>query len=83
MTVIYYDPKSDAFKSEALQNQVTQIQKILDDKVIVLPKDYDIILNCSVDQLLSIKAIIDTAIAEMLQKEQPSTYIESNSKYLN
>lgn len=80
MTILYYDERTP---KKELYDIAEQLRKVVGKEILVLPKNFDILLNCSIDQLLSIKAIIDTALAEMLQKEQPSTHIESNSKYLN
>lgn len=59
MTVLYYDGQISVSK---LGNIVKSIKNITHDEVIILPKNFDILLDVSMDQLVSIKGIIDTAI---------------------
>ena len=59
MTILYYDSKP----KEELYKIVEGVKEITQDEVIALPKNFDILLDCSLDQLVSIKGIIDTAIA--------------------
>ena len=72
MTVLYYD---DQTPKEQLYKMVQGIKEVIKDEVIVLPKNFDILLDCSLDQLVSVKGIIDTAIALKMQLEQPTTTI--------
>ena len=81
MTILYYDPKSEP--ADKLVDRVAHLQEVIDDKVLVVPKDYDVLLHCSVDQLLSVRAMIDSAISELVAEEEPNIEIKSNSKYLN
>ena len=60
MTVLYYD---ESQPKEELYKIVKGIREITQDEVIALPKNFDILLDCSLDQLASVKGIIDTAIA--------------------
>ena len=72
MTILYYDesqPKEELYKIVKGVGEVTQ------DKVIALPKNFDILLDCSLDQLVSVKGIIDTAIALKMKLEEPTTDI--------
>lgn len=72
MTILYYDdskPKEDLYKIVEGVKEVTQ------DKIIALPKNFDVLLDCSLDQLVSIKGIIDTAIALKLKMTEPDTNI--------
>lgn len=69
MTILYYDesqPKEELYKIAKSVREVTQ------DEVIALPKNFDILLDCSLDQLISVKGIIDTAIALKMKLEEPS-----------
>ena len=70
MTVLYYD---DNTSKEHLWEIVKQIKDITKDEVIVLPKNFDILLDCSLDQLISVKGIIDTAVSLKMQMEETST----------
>lgn len=80
MMILYYD---DTRPKKELYDLVKQIRGIIDDKVLVLPKNFDVLLNCSLDQLVSVKALIDTAIAEKIKEMPVDTSIKETSKYLN
>lgn len=72
MTILYYDksqPKEELYKIVKGVREVTQ------DEVIVLPKNFDILLDCSLDQLVSVKSIIDTAIALKMKLTEPTNGI--------
>ena len=72
MTVLYYD---DNTPKEELYKMVSGIKEITKDEVIVLPKNFDILLDCSLDQLISVKGILDTAITLKLKMTEPDTNI--------
>lgn len=72
MTVIYYDT---IYPKEQMYDMVKQVKEITKDEVIVLPKNFDILLECSLDQLISVKGILDTAIALKMRLEEPDTNI--------
>lgn len=72
MTILYYD---NITPKEQLGKIAKQIREITKDEVIVLPKNFDILLDCSLDQLVSVKGIVDTAIALRMKLEEPSTGI--------
>ena len=72
MTVLYYDTNTP---KEHLGNMVKQIKEITEEEVIALPKNFDVLLDCSLDQLISVKGIVDTAIALKMQLEEPTTTI--------
>ena len=44
-------------------------KKYNDESWLILPKDYGILLNCSKDQLLSVKKLIEKAIHEKEKEE--------------
>ena len=72
MTILYYDetkPKEELYKILKSIKEVTQ------DDVIALPKNFDILLDCSLDQLISVKGIIDTAIALKMKIIEPTNGI--------
>lgn len=66
MTIMFYDTETHR---DELLNSVDQLKKTLGDDLIVLPKNYDLMLDCSIDQLYTVKSIIDTAIALKIEKE--------------
>ena len=66
MTVIYYD---NNFPKDQLGNIRKQVMNIVKDDVLILPKNFDILLDCSLDQLISVKGILDTAITLRMQME--------------
>ena len=72
MTVIYYDT---TYPKEQMYDMVKQVKEITKDEVIMLPKNFDILLDCSLDQLISVKGILDTAIALKLKMDEPTTNI--------
>ena len=70
MTVLYYD---DTKPKEELYTMVKGIKEVTKDEVIVLPKNFDILLDCSLDQLISVKGILDTAISLKIKMEETTT----------
>ena len=60
MTILYYDESQSIGE---LQKIAESVREVTQDEVIVLPKNFDILLDCSLDQLVSVKGIIDAAIA--------------------
>ena len=73
--ILYYDTNDS---DDLVFNTIQQLRKELPNKtVIALPKDYDVLLDASFDQLVNIKQIIDTAIElkakelEMLESNLP------------
>lgn len=73
MTILYYD---DTTPKKELYNIVKQIKNITNDEVLVLPKNFDILLDCSLDQLISVKGILDTAIALKVKLQNPDINIK-------
>ena len=72
MTILYYDesqPKEELFRI------VEDVKEVTQDGVIALPKNFDILLDCSLDQLVSVKGIIDTAIALKMESTELTTDI--------
>ena len=72
MTILYYDetePKEELYKI------VNGVREVTQDKVIALPKNFDILLDCSLDQLVSVKGIIDTAITLKMKMTEPTNGI--------
>ena len=69
MTILYYD---DSKPKEELYKIVKGVREVTQDEVLVLPKNFDILLDCSLDQLVSVKGIIDTAIALKMKMTEPT-----------
>ena len=72
MTILYYDetkPKEELYKILEGVREVTR------DKVIALPKNFNVLLDCSLDQLVSVKGIIDTAITLKMKMTEPTSDI--------
>ncbi len=66
MTVIYY---STTYPRDRLLKLTKVIKKQLGDDVLFVPKDFEVMLDCSVEQLESIKITIEDAIEKIKQKE--------------
>ena len=69
MTILYYD---ESKPKEELYKIVKGVREVTQDKVIALPKNFDILLDCSLDQLVSVKGIVDTAIALKMKITEPT-----------
>ena len=72
MTILYYDESQSV---EELQKIAEGVREVTQDNVIVLPKNFDILLDCSLDQLISVKGIIDAAIALKTGVTEPANGI--------
>ena len=61
VTMIYYDTvNTDVDRLQSLVDDLRE--KLPETTVIAVPKDYDLMLDCSIDQLFTVRSIIDTAI---------------------
>ena len=69
VTILYYEDRASIEEMKAIADQLADITE---GKVIVLPKNYDVLFDCSLSQLISVKAIIDAAIGTKLQMVDPS-----------
>ena len=72
MTILYYD---ESQPKEELYKILNDVREVTQDEVIALPKNFDILLDCSLDQLVSVKGIIDTAITLKLKMTEPDINI--------
>ena len=72
MTILYYD---ESHPKEELDKIAKGVREVTQDTVIVLPKNYDILLDCSIDQLLTARSIIDTAISLKMNSEVSSKFL--------
>ena len=66
MTVIYY---STNYRRDHLFKLTEGIKKQLGDDVLFVPKEFDVMLDCSIEQLESVKMTIEEAIEKIKQKE--------------
>lgn len=68
VAVIYYDTRTP---KQELYSIVQNTGKVLGDeaKVIAIPKHYDMLLDCNVDQLYTVRNIIDAAIQTKMEDE--------------
>lgn len=67
MIILYYEPEIQT--PDELINTVRTLKDTVKDQVIAIPKNYDVLLNCSIDQLISVRTIIDTAITMIISKD--------------
>jgi hypothetical protein len=58
MTIIYYDKRP----VDELCKLMKVLKEKINDEVLFIPKDFDVILNASEDQLMSIKNTIEAAL---------------------
>ena len=67
LTILYYDVGITSVTK--LHKQLAKLQEALGTQVIAIPKQFDLMLNCSADQLIQLKQIIDTALSIKLEQE--------------
>ena len=68
VSVLYYDDNTPKDLVKEAADRV--IESLNDTKVLVLPKNFDLLLNCSIDQLVSVRSVLDAALAVKLQESQ-------------
>lgn len=66
MTVIYY---STNYPVDHLVKLTKVIKEQLGDDVLFVPKEFDVILDCPVELLESVKRTVEEAIEKIKQKE--------------
>ena len=83
MIILYYEPEVQT--PDELIDTVQTLRDTTKDQVIVMPKNYDVLLNCSIDQLISVRTIIDTAITMIISKDTslPTTEEITNTSESN
>lgn len=67
MNILYYLPN---IPKEQLLHSVKQIKNITQDEVIAVPKDWNLLLDCSTDQLLALKESFNSAIDRALEQRR-------------
>ena len=70
MIILYYDTKD--MKPDQLQQAVQTLRDVAEDHVVAVPKQFDVLLNASLDQLMMVRTVIDTAMAEMIKSQMPN-----------
>ena len=76
ITVLYFDETEGPTQ---VDEAVAAIKSVVDNDVIALPKNFDVMLDCSLDQLVNVRAIIDTAIQVKISKEHPEATYDGGS----
>ena len=71
ITAIYYDNETPKEELIRIANDLSEAMP--ENRIIAIPKNYDLLLNCTIDQLVSIRTIIDTALAIMVSPEKVLT----------
>ena len=69
VTVIYYEQGTSPDELVATAKMLSDVLE--DHKIIAIPKQFDLLLNCSPDQLIMTRNIIDIALAEKLNSVAP------------
>lgn len=70
ISIIYFD---ESTPKEYLGQLCKGVKDVLgkDNAVIALPKKFDLLLECSTDQLLQVRAMIDTALEFKIEEMEP------------
>lgn len=66
ITVLYFDETAEPTQ---VNEAVAAVRSVVDNDVIALPKNFDLMLDCSLDQLVNVRALIDTAIQVKIAEE--------------
>ena len=83
MTILYYDERTP---KKELYDIAEQLRKVVGKEILVLPKNFDILLDCSIDQLIQVRAMLDVTIQQKIEQEsdtQNTCTITKGGKYLN
>ena len=69
MIILYYDRNDGSgWTPEHLHRFKEAISKTVDDKILLIPKDIDVVLDAPVEQLVALRDYIDKAIKEKESK---------------
>jgi hypothetical protein len=69
MIILYYDRNDGSgWTPEHLYRFKEAISKSVDDKILLIPKDIDVVLDAPVEQLVALRDYIDKAIKEKESK---------------
>ena len=63
VSIIYYNAENP-ISAENMQKLAEAVEKVTETKVIVVPDSISILQNCSIEQLLIIKAQIDSIVQD-------------------
>lgn len=83
MTILYYDERTP---KKELYDIAELLRKVVGKEILVLPKNFDILLDCSIDQLIQVRAMLDVTIQQKIEQEsdtQNICTITKDGKYLN
>lgn len=76
VVIMYYD--SDTSKETMKCCADTVVDTLEDVKVLVLPKKFDLLLDCSLDQLVHVRSVIDTALSlKFKELQEPAVSLPS------
>lgn len=65
MIILYYDRNDGSgWTAEHLHRFKEAISKSFDDKILLIPKDIDVVLNAPAEQLIALRDYIDSALKE-------------------
>jgi hypothetical protein len=65
MIILYYDRNDrSGWTPEHLHKFKNAVSKEINDKILLLPKDLDVILDASIEQLIALRDYVDKAIKE-------------------
>ena len=65
MTILYYEKNDGSgWTPEHLCKFRNAISKAVGDKILLIPKDIDVILDASTEQLITLRDYIDSALKE-------------------
>lgn len=65
MIILYYDRNDGSgWTPEHLYRFKQAISKAVDDKILLIPKDIDVIFDASAEQLIALRDYIDSALKE-------------------
>jgi hypothetical protein len=69
MTILYYDKNDGSgWAPEYLHRFREAISKTIDDKILLIPKDIDVIFDASAEQLIALRDYINSALKEKENK---------------
>ncbi len=69
MIILYYDRNDGSgWTPEHLYKFKEAISKVIDDKILLIPKDIDVILDAPAEQLIALRDYIDSALKEKESK---------------
>lgn len=69
MFIVYYDKNDGSnWAPESLYRFREAISKVIDDKILFIPKNIDVVLDAPAEQLVALRNYIDSALKEKENK---------------